>query len=324
MRTLLRCCLTAAVFLAAAQTQAQAPDYPRAPVRMVVGFAAGGGTDIAARIVAERLAAELGQSVVVENRAGAGGTIAAQGVSKARADGYTLLFGSGAELVINPVTRKTAQYSVLADFEPVAEVGGVSFALVVPAASPATDVASLVALAHARAGRMNYSSFGTGSTNHMVGELFVQKAGIQATHVPFQGSAPAMNALLAGEIDFNFETASVALPQLRAGKLKALATPSRARLRDLPDVPTLQEAGYKDFIAEGWLGVFAPPGTPRPVVQRLNQAIAKVLAAPDIHAKLTERGITVTTGTPEAFRARLAQEVNKWSAVARQSGIALD
>ncbi len=303
---------------------AQANDYPRGPVKMVVGFAAGGGTDIAARIVAEKLAPELGQPVVIENRAGAGGTIAAQAVSKSRADGYTLLFGSGAELVINPVTRKVAQYNVLKDFEPVAEVGAVSFALVVPSASPATDVASLVSLVRNRAGRANFSSFGIGSTNHLIGELFIQKAGVKATHVPYQGSAPAMAALLAGEIDFAFETASVAMPQVKAGKLRALATPSRARLKDMPDLPTLQESGFRDLTAEGWLGVFAPPGTPQPVVQRLNQALVKVLAMPEVAAKLTERGITLAPGSAEAFRAKLAQEVDKWSAVAKQSGIALD
>lgn len=314
-----------AVLMAAlAVGAAHSSDYPRAPVKMVVGFAAGGGTDIAARIVAEKLAPELGQSVVIENRAGAGGTIAAQAVSKSKADGYTLLFGSGAELVINPVTRKVAQYSVLKDFEPVGEVGAVSFALVVPAASPATDVPSLVSLVRTRAGRANFSSFGTGSTNHLIGELFIQKAGVKATHVPYQGSAPAMNALLAGEIDFAFETASVALPQVRAGKLRALATPSRARLKELPDMPTLQESGFRDFTAEGWLGIFAPPGTPLPVVQRLNQALVKVLAMPEVAAKLTERGITLSPGSSEVFRAKLAQEVDKWSTVARQSGIALD
>jgi tripartite-type tricarboxylate transporter receptor subunit TctC len=314
-----------AVLMAAlAVGAAHASDYPRAPVKMVVGFAAGGGTDIAARIVAEKLAPELGQSVVIENRAGAGGTIAAQAVSKSKADGYTLLFGSGAELVINPVTRKVAQYSVLKDFEPVGEVGAVSFALVVPAASPATDVPSLVSLVRTRAGRANFSSFGTGSTNHLIGELFIQKAGVKATHVPYQGSAPAMNALLAGEIDFAFETASVALPQVRAGKLRALATPSRARLKELPDMPTLQESGFRDFTAEGWLGIFAPPGTPLPVVQRLNQALVKVLAMPEVAAKLTERGITLSPGSSEVFRAKLALEVDKWSTVATQSGIALD
>jgi tripartite-type tricarboxylate transporter receptor subunit TctC len=318
--------ITAAVTAMAAilSCAAHASDPPRPPIRMVVGFAAGGGTDMAARIVAEKLAPELGQSVIIENRAGAGGTIAAQGVAKAKPDGTTLLFGSGAEMVINPVTRKVAQYSVLKDFEPVAEVGAVSFALVVPAASSATDVASLVALLRSRAGRANFSSFGIGSTNHLIGELFVQKAGVKATHVPYQGSAPAMAALLAGEIDFSFETASVALPQVKAGKLRALATPSRARLKDLPEVPTLAEAGFRDFIAEGWLGVFAPAGTPAPTVQRLNQALVRVLAMPDVAAKLSERGIGLSPGASDIFRAKLVQEVDKWSAVARQSGIALD
>jgi tripartite-type tricarboxylate transporter receptor subunit TctC len=303
---------------------ASAADYPTGPVRMVVGFPPGGGTDGAARIVADKLALELGQPIVVDNRAGAGGTIGAQSVARAAPDGHTLFFGTGAELLINPVTRKTAPYDVLKDFAPITEVGGVTFVLAVPAASPASNVQALVALAGARPGKLNFSSFGIGSTNHLMGELFLSSTGTKATHVPYQGSGQAMTALLSGEVDFAFETLAVALPQIRAGKLRALATPSSRRLKELPDVPTLQEAGFKDLVAEGWMGVFAPSGTPPAILQRLNQALVKVLLMPEVSARLTERGVIVVASPADDYRRKLASELDKWRRVARESGVSLD
>ena len=298
-------------------------DYPTAPVRMVVAFAPGGGTDGAARIVAEKLGPELGQTIVVENRAGAGGTIGAQSVARAAADGYTLFFGTGAELLINPITRKTAPYDLLKDFVPITEVGGVAFVLVVPAASPADNVQGLVSHASARPGGLHFASFGVGSTNHLIGELFLSATGIKAMHVPYKGSQPAMMALLGGEVDFSFETTAVALPQIKAGKLRALATPSLQRLKDLPEVPTLQEAGFKDLVAEGWMGVFAPAGTPDPIIRRLNQALVKVLRMPEVSAKLTDRGVKVVAGTPEEYRQKLAAEGEKWRRVVKDAGVSL-
>ncbi len=294
------------------------------PIRMVVAFPPGGGTDGAARIVSEKLAAELGQSIIVDNRAGAGGTIGAQSVTRAAPDGQTLFFGTGAELLINPITRKTAPYDVLKDFVPITEVGAVMFALVVPANSPANSLQDLVALANAKPGQLNFSSFGIGSTNHMIGELFLSHTKTKATHVPYQGSGPAMTALLSGGVDFSFETVAVALPHIKAGKLKALATPSRQRLKDLPNVPTLQEAGFKDLVAEGWMGVFAPAGTPAPVIQRLNQALVKVLHTPEIAAKLTDRGVVVVASSPDEYRRKLVLEQEKWRQVAKESGVSLE
>jgi tripartite-type tricarboxylate transporter receptor subunit TctC len=317
-RLILLCAAACAPVLAAAD------NYPSAPVRLVVAFPPGGGTDGAARIVAEKLGPELGQSIVVENRAGAGGTIGAQSVARARPDGYTLLFGTGAELLINPVTRKTAPYDLLKDFVPVAEVGGVTFVLVVPASSPANTVQDLVARARAQPGKLNFSSFGIGSTNHLVGELFLSATGSKATHVPFQGSQQAMTALLAAQVDFSFETAAVALPQVKAGKLRAIATPSPQRLKDLPEVPTLQEAGYKDLVAEGWMGVFAPAGTPAPIIQKLNQALVKVIRQPDVEARLTARGVLVSASEAEAYRRKLVGEFDKWRRIAAQANVSLD
>ncbi|MEP6720160.1 MAG: tripartite tricarboxylate transporter substrate binding protein [Variovorax sp.] len=302
---------------------AAAADYPSAPVRLVVGFSPGGGTDGAARLVAEKLGQELGQTVIVDNRAGAGGTIGAQSVARAAPDGYTLFFGTGAELLVNPITRKTAPYELLKDFAPVAEVGGVTFVLVVPATSPVDSVPGLVTYAATRPAGLQFSSFGAGSTNHLVGELFRSTTGIKALHVPYKGSQPAMMALLGGEVDFTFETTAVALPQIRAGKLRALATPSPQRLKELPNVPTLQEAGFKDLVAEGWMGVFAPTGTPSPIVQRLNQALVKVMRMPDVQEKLTDRGVKVATGTPEEYRRKLASESEKWQRIVKDAGVSL-
>ena len=298
-------------------------EYPSGPIRLVVGFAPGGGTDGAARIVAEKLGPELGQTIVVENRAGAGGTIAAQSVARSTPDGYTLFFGTGAELLINPITRKTAPYDLLKDFIPITEAGGVSFILVVPASSPVDSVPGLVAHATARPGRLQFSSFGVGSTNHLLGELFLSTTGVKALHVPYKGSQPAMMALLAREVDFAFETTAIALPQIKAGKLKALATPSPQRLRELLNVPTLQELGYKDLVAEGWMGVFAPAGTPAAVTQRLNQALTKVLQMTDVNEKLASRGVKVVASSPEEYLRKLASERDKWQQVVHNAGISL-
>jgi tripartite-type tricarboxylate transporter receptor subunit TctC len=294
-----------------------------ATVRLVVGFAPGGGTDGAARLVADKLAQELGQRVVVENRAGAGGTIGASSVMRALPDGQTLLFGTGAEMLINPITRKVPPYELLKDFVPVIDVGGVTFVLVVPTASALETLPALVAKAKSAPGRLTYASFGVGSTNHLLGEWFLSAAGATATHVPYQGSAPAMTALLGGQVDFAFETVAVALPQIRAGKLRALATPSPQRLRDLPDVPTMQEAGFSGFTAEGWMGVFAPPGTPPESVQRINAAVNRVLQRDDIAAALVDRGVRTSGGTPEDFRRKLSQDLQRWRRVVRDANIEL-
>jgi len=304
--------------------QAGAAGNPAGPLRLVVGFPPGGGTDGAARIIAEKLPALLNQPTIVENRGGAGGTLGALNVARAAPDGNALFFGTSAELIINPVTRKTAPYDVLEQFTPIGEVGSVSFVLVVPASSPITSVQSLIARAKGQPDRLNFSSFGIGSTNHMIGELFLSRTGIRATHIPYQGSAPAMSALLANEVDFTFESAAVALPHIKAGKLRALATPSPARLRDLPDTPTLQELGFQNLAAEGWMGVFAPANMAPDLVKRFNAALNAVLQMPDVREKLTARGVDVSPGSARQFHDMLATEQQKWRRVAQESGISLD
>lgn len=301
-----------------------AAEYPAGPIRMVVGFPPGGGTDGAARIIAEKLPQHLGQAVVVENRAGAGGMLGANQVTRAAPDGYTVFFGSSAELVIGPITRKTIPYQLLKNFSPIGEVGSVKFLLVVPASSPVNDVEALVERGKKSPGEMNFASFGVGSTNHMIGEMFLSSTGVSATHVPYQGSAPQTTALLAGEVDFTFETAAVALPLIKSGKVKVLATSSSQRLKELPDVPTLQESGFDELVAEGWMGLFAPANTPEPIVQRLNEALNKVLEAPEVTATLLNRGVVVQTVAPDEYRRKLATEIERWQRVAKAAKISLE
>lgn len=304
---------------------ASAADYPDRPVHVIVAFPPGGGTDGAARLVNDKVAAALGQPLVIENRAGAGGLIGAQAAARSVPDGYTLFFGTGAELMISPITRKNAPYDVLRDFTPISEVGSVSFVLVVPATSPINSVKELIERSKTgtRAGGLNFSSFGVGSTNHLIGEMFKAATGVQATHVAYKGSQDAILALISGQVDYAFETISTALPQIKAGKLKALATPSPQRMKDLPDVPTLVESGYKDLIAEGWMGVLGPAGLPPPIVDRVNAAVVGALRDRDIVDQFAARGVKVVGGTSEQFRSMLRSEASRWRKVVDAAGISL-
>ncbi len=320
--------LTLLCFNALVCASAAAADYPSAPIRLIIGFPPGGGSDTAARIVSEKLALELGQPVVVDNRPGATGNIAVQAVARAAPDGYTMLFGTS-EMVINTLTRKkdSVQIDLLKEFIPISEVGNVSFALVVPPNSPVTSVQGLVALASANPGKLNYASFGVAGTNHLMTEMFLYDLGIKATHVPYKGSALAATALMAGEVDFSFDTVGVVLPMIKAGKINALATPSPQRLRDLPNLPTLAEAGIKInrmSVVPAWMGMFAPAGTPAPIVQRFHQALVKVLRMPDIVARLTDRGVRVVGSTPEEFRRKVASELDELPRAVKEAGVSLE
>ncbi|MVW71518.1 tripartite tricarboxylate transporter substrate binding protein [Bordetella sp. 15P40C-2] len=301
-----------------------ASEQPSVPLKLVVGFPPGGGTDGAARIVAEHLPKELGRPVVIENRGGAAGTLGAQSVLRSAPDGNTLFFGTSAELLINPITRKTAPYDVLKDFMPITEVGSVAFVLVAPSASKIQNVPDLIAKAKDNPGKLNFSSFGMGSTNHLIGEMFVSTTGISAAHIPYQGSAPATTALLSGDVDFTFDTVAVMQPHIKAGKLIPLATPSPHRVSELPEVATLTELGYKDLTAEGWMGIFAPVGTSEENISALNKAFQKVLERPDVQSQLAARGVGIAGGSPEKFSKKLVEQSEKWRRVAKESGISLD
>jgi len=306
----------------AAPAHAQ-PAYPTKAITLVAAFAPGGGTDTAARLIAKELAVELGQPVVVDNRAGAGGAIGATSVARAAPDGYTLLLGTGSELVVLPAVRSKPPYDTLKEFEPVAEVGTVTLMLVAHPSVPANTVQELIALARANPGQLTYASFGIGSTNHLIGEFFTSKTGTNLLHVPYKGSAAAVTDLLSGEVKLAFETMTVAVPLVKGGKLKALAVLSPSRSPRMPDLPTLEESGVA-VATEGWMGVLAPKNTPPAIVERLNKAINKVLAMPAVKNAFDERGVTVVPTTPQQFGDFIGNEIKRWTAVVKTSGVQVD
>ncbi|SKA41812.1 Tripartite-type tricarboxylate transporter, receptor component TctC [Enhydrobacter aerosaccus] len=297
--------------------------YPSKPITLVVAFAPGGATDTAARIVAKELAIELGQSVVVDNRAGAGGAIGAASVARAAPDGYTLLMGSGSELVVLPAVKIKPPYEALKEFQPVAEVGTVSFMLVANPSVPASSVQELIALAKAEPGKLSYASFGIGSTNHLLGEFFMHKTGTDLLHVPYKGSAAAANDLVAGEVKLGFDTTTVMMPLVRGGKLKALALLSATRAGDAPDLPTMTESGVA-LATQGWLGVLAPRNTSPDIVDRLNSAINKVLGMASVKEILSERGFNVVMTTPAQFSELIKVETREWTEIARAAQVQVE
>lgn len=299
------------------------PAYPAKPITLVAAFAPGGGTDTAARIIAKELAVDLGQPVVVDNRAGAGGAIGAASVARATPDGYTLLLGTGSELVVLPAVRTKPPYDTLKEFEPVAEIGTVTLMLVAHPSVQANTVQELIALARANPGQLTYASFGMGSTNHLIGEFFTSKTGTNLLHVPYKGSAAAATDLLSGQVKLAFETMTVAMPLVQAGKLKALAILSPSRSPRALGLPTLEESGVA-VATEGWMGVLAPKNTPPAIVERLNKAINKVLAMPAIKSAFDERGVTVVPTTPQQFGDFIGNEIRRWTAIVKASGVQVD
>jgi len=295
--------------------------WPTRPIRLIVGYPPGGSTDIAARLIGQRLAPVFGQSIVIDNRSGASGTIGAGIVVRAEPDGHTLSFAASPEVAIYRALMKSWPYDSLKDFQPIGLVGRVPFMLVVHPSVAAASVKELVALARAKPGALNFASFGNGTSNHLVGEAFRAAAGVSIVHIPYKGSAPAMADLLGGQVQMTFDTVPVVLPQVRAGKLRALAvaTPKRSPLA--PDVPTMDEAGVAGFTGGTWFGALAPAKTPATVVERLSKEIATILRAPDVAQNFNERGIEPVGSTPAEFRSFIDAEARRWLKVAQDSGI---
>lgn len=298
-----------------------ADSYPARPVRLIVGYPPGGSTDIAARMIGQRLTPIFNQTVVIDNRAGASGTIGASIVVKSDPDGYTLSFAASPEVAIYRALMKNAPYDSLKDFTPITLVGRVPFMLVVHPSVQASSVKELIALAKAKPGTLNFASFGNGTSNHLVGEAFRAAAGINIVHIPYKGSAPAITDLLGGQVQMTFDTVPVVLPQVRAGKLRALAvaTPKRSPLA--PDVPTMDEAGVAGFTGGTWFGVLAPARTPPAVIERLNREIAAILRAPDVVQTFNERGIEPVGNSAAEFRAFIESESKRWLKVAQDAGV---
>lgn len=312
--------LAAGLFLAGLQATA----FPTKPVRLIVPFPAGGAADVMARGMAQRLAVELGQQVVVDNRGGAGGTTAAEAAARAPADGYTLFFGTMGTHAINPALYTKLRYDPVADFAPISLTHTTPRVLVVAASVPAKNIAELVALARSKPSGLTYGSAGNGSSSHLSGALFESLAGVDMVHVPYKGSSPLLVDVLAGRIDMTFDSYTVYEEHIKAGKVRALGVTSKTRLVSLPNVPTIAESGLAGYDVSNWLGVFAPAATPKEVLTVLHAALGKAMADPALRAQLTGLGIEATFGSPEAFRALLRSELPRWAAIVKKSGATAD
>jgi tripartite-type tricarboxylate transporter receptor subunit TctC len=316
---LLACCLAAPL---AAQTTA---DFPTKTVTLVVPFAAGGPTDAMARTLAAGLGGPLGQTVIVDNKAGAGGNIGAENVARAPADGHTLLFGTSGPLAINQYLYPKLGYDPTKSFAPVIQVGYLPNVLVVHPDVPAKNVAELIAHAKASAGKLSFASSGNGASSHLAGVMFNARAGTDITHVPYKGTGPALNDLLGGQVQMTFTDVLTALPHIKAGKLRALGVTTAKRSRSLPDVPTLGEQGLKDFDVSVFFGIVAPAGTPPAVIGKLNSAFVKVLQEPSVRESLAAQGLEPAQATtPEQLSEYMRAEATKWKDVIAKSGARAD
>jgi len=311
--------LLAALALVSFALPAGAQQYPTRAIKIIVPFGPGGFTDVAARILQKELAPALGQPIVIENKPGAGSTIGTSEVSKAAPDGYTLAMISTAH-VISPHLYKSIPYDPIKDFTPVMKLAEGPYVLVTHPSLPVKSVGELISLAKAQPNTIDYASSGNGSAQHLVGALFVTMAGAPLSHVPYKGSAQAMNDVLGGQVKVSFVGVPNALPNLASGKLRALAVSTRKRYADLPDVPTLEESGVRGYDATIWLGLLAPPGTPRDIIQKINASIVRILSTPDARKLMASAGVDVATSTPEEFGALMQSELDRWGKVVRETG----
>ncbi|MBU1442513.1 MAG: tripartite tricarboxylate transporter substrate binding protein [Gammaproteobacteria bacterium] len=295
--------------------------YPERPITMVVPYPAGGSADILARTLGQKLAERLGQPVVVENKAGAGTAIGARFVAGAAPDGYTLLMGTVSSQAINPAMNKVG-YDPVKGFTPVAPLASIPFVLVANPSFAPKNLAELLVQAKDRPGELAYASAGPGTSNHLAGELLASAAGVKLLHVPYKGSAPALNDVLAGQVPLMFDLQATAFPNVRSGRLKALAVTGKTRSELLPDVPTVMESGLPDYEVTAWFGVFAPAGLPKPIRDRLNQEISAVVGTPDMQKRLNALGAVPEQDSPEKFAAFARSEADKWAGVLKKAGLA--
>lgn len=312
----------AIVLLVCGASAAFAQTYPNRVVRVAVAYPAGGSIDLVGRLVGQRLAEAFGQQFIVENRAGAAGNIGTDYVAKAAPDGYTLLMGSASSISSAPNIYAKLPYDPLRDFAPIILIANQPNVLIVHPSVPARTVKEFIALAKSHPGRFNYGSSGVGASQHMTAELFAMMTGVKIVHVPYKGGAPAMMDLVGGQIDFMFDTAPTAIPYVRSAKVRALAVTSLQRSGALPELPTMSEAGLKGFELRGWIGLIAPAGTPREIVNRLNAEIQKMLGG-DLRKRLLELGLDVAGGTPEQFTAFIKEDIAKYGRIVKASGMPL-
>jgi len=303
---------------------APAQAYPAKPIRFIVPFPVGGIADVFARVIGQKFNDAWGQPVVVENRTGAGGNIAAEFVAKSPPDGYTLVMGSIGTHSVNVSLFRKLPYDPVKDFAPVALVMEADGLLVVHPSLPVKTVKELIALSRARPGQLTYASAGNGTASHLAGELFKMMAKVDMVHVPYKGNVPAITDLLGGQTSLLFATMPTVLPQVQAGKLRAIAVTGAARSPAAPDLPSIAEAALPGFEVTNWIGVFAPAGTPRDIVSRLNGETIRIMRAPEIQSRLLNEGAKSPAKTPEEFGAYVRAEIAKWAKVIQQAGIRVD
>jgi tripartite-type tricarboxylate transporter receptor subunit TctC len=310
-----------AVAAALMGSQALAQSYPAKPVRLVVPFPPGGAPDLVARALAPKLHEELGQPVVVDNRAGAAGIIAMEIAAKSPPDGHVLVMGSAGPVAINPGLYRKLSYDVPRDFAPISRVTALPFLLVVHPSLPVKSVKDLLALAKAKPGELNYGSPGNGSTTHLATELLKSMTGMKITHIPYKGVAAAATDLMAGQVQILSGDLNTMLPHVRSGRMRGIAVTSERRSPVLPDMPTIAQSGVPGFEAAGWTGLLAPAGTPPTTVQRLSATVAKALETPDTRSRIGALGGEVASSTPEAFAAYIRSEIAKWGKLIQSLGI---
>jgi tripartite-type tricarboxylate transporter receptor subunit TctC len=302
---------------------ANAQSYPNKPVRVVVPYPPGGPTDIVARVLFQQVSEATGQQFLVDNRAGAGGNIGAEIVAKSPADGYTLLIGTTAH-AINMSLFKNLSYDVQKDFAPVSLLTQGPLVLVAHPQFPANSIKEVIELAKSKSGGLNFASSGNGQSTHLSAELFNTMAGIKMSHVPYKGSAPALTDVMSGQVDVMFDTTLSAMPFVKAGKLKALGLTSPVRSPAAPDVPTIAESGLPGYEVFAWNGVFVPAGTPKAIIQQLNDQIRKAMLLPQVKDKFSAQGFAASWNSPENFGVFVKNEVDKWSRTVKASGATLD
>lgn len=303
---------------------ATAQGYPTKSIRFIVPFPPGGGNDTIARLIGQKLTAATGQQVLVDNRPGAGGAIGAEAAAKSPADGYTMFLAGVATHGINPNLRRKIPYDPLKDFDAVSLIASAPLLVVVHPSLPIKSVKQLVALAKARPGQINYASNGAGGSSHLAVELFNMMSGTKMTHIPYKGLAPALTDLLSGEVQVMFSSAVAMLPQVKAGKLRAIAMTGARRSPAIPDIPTVAEAGVPGYETGSWYGVVVPAGTPRVAIDRLSREIIAIVRAPEITSRLNDEAVIPVGSTPAEFSAHIKNELARWAKTIKQAGLALE
>ncbi len=316
--------LMAAVLVSSPLVVNAQSDYPNKPIRLIVAFPAGGSTDIVGRIVAQKLSERLGQAIVVENRGGAGGTIGTDAAAKAAPDGYTLTLGTTSTMAVAPGAYSKLGYDSVKSFSPISLVAVTPYLLVVNPEIPAKSLAELITLAKSQPGKLNFASAGNGSTTQLAMEMLNDVTGMKMTHVPYKGNAEADLAILSNQVQVLFGSMPALLQHAKQNKLRALAVGTAKRSPALPEIPTVAELGYPGFEAALWLGVLAPAGTPKPIIDRLNKELVAIAATPDFKAAMDKNGADATSNSPEQFASLIQNEVSKYGAITKKLGIKLD